>query len=32
MRIGDQTYGGLTPDRTRTIIRDLMEEVGGQKG
>jgi len=32
MRIGDQTYGGLTPDQTRKIIRDLMEEVGGQKG
>ena len=32
LRIGDQTYGGLTPDATRKIIRDLMEEVGGQKG
>jgi NADH-quinone oxidoreductase subunit E len=32
MRIGDQTYGGLTPDSTRKIIRDLMEEVGGEKG
>ena len=32
MRIGDQTYGGLTPDATRKIIRDLMEEVGGEKG
>lgn len=32
MRIGDQTYGGLTPDQTRKIIRDLMEEVGGTKG
>jgi hypothetical protein len=32
MRIGDQTYGGLTPDQTRKIIRDLMHEVGGTKG
>jgi NADH-quinone oxidoreductase subunit E len=32
MRIGDQTYGGLTPDRTRKIIRDLMDEVGAEKG
>ena len=32
MRIGDQTYGGLTPDSTRKIIRDLMAEVGGTKG
>ena len=24
MRIGEQTYGGLTPDKTRKIIRDLM--------
>ena len=32
MRIGEQTYGGITPDQTRKIIRDLMEEVGGQKG
>ncbi len=32
MRIGDQTYGNLTPDKTRKIIRDLMAEVGAQKG
>lgn len=32
MRIGDATYGGLTPDKTRKIIRDLMEEVGARKG
>src|SRR5665647_19467 len=32
MRIGENTYGGLTPDATRKIIRDLMEEVGGKKG
>jgi NADH-quinone oxidoreductase subunit E len=32
MRIGDQTYGGLTPDRTRKIIRDLMTKVGAEKG
>jgi NADH-quinone oxidoreductase subunit E len=32
MRIGDKTYGGLTPDKTRKIIRDLMLEVGAEKG
>jgi NADH-quinone oxidoreductase subunit E len=32
MRIGDQTYGNLTPDATRKIIRDLMTQVGAQKG
>jgi len=32
MRIGDNTYGGLTPDKTRKIIRDLMTEVGAVKG
>ena len=32
MRIGDKTYGGLTPDKTRTIIRDLMVEFGAEKG
>ena len=32
MVIGDQTYGNLTPDKTRKIIRDLMIEVGAQKG
>ena len=32
MRIDDETYGNLTPDQTRKIIRDLMEEVGGAKG
>jgi len=32
MRIGDSTYGGLTPDKTRKIIRDLMTEVGAEKG
>jgi len=32
MRIGEQTYGALTPDKTRKIIRDFMQEVGGEKG
>jgi NADH-quinone oxidoreductase subunit E len=32
MRIGDKTYGGLTPDKTRTIIRDFMTEIGAEKG
>ena len=32
MRIGDKTYGGLTPDKTRKIIRDLMTEIGAEKG
>ena len=32
MRIGDQTYGGLTPDKTRKIIRDFMHEIGAEKG
>jgi NADH-quinone oxidoreductase subunit E len=32
MRIGDKTYGALTPDTTRKIIRDLMLEVGAEKG
>jgi len=32
MRIGDKTYGGLTPDQTRKIIRDFMQEVGAEKG
>jgi hypothetical protein len=32
MRIGEATYGGLTPDKTRKIIRDLMAEAGAQKG
>lgn len=32
MRIGERTYGNLTPDRTRTIIRDLMQQVGATKG
>ena len=32
MRIGDKTYGGLTPDKTRKIIRDFMHEVGAEKG
>jgi NADH-quinone oxidoreductase subunit E len=32
MRIGEQTYGGLTLDKTRKIIRDFMQEVGAEKG
>lgn len=32
MRIGDQTYGGLTPDKTRQVIRDLMSGIGAEKG
>ena len=32
MRIGDKTYGGLTPDKTRKIIRDFMHEIGAEKG
>jgi len=32
MRIGDETYGNLTPDRTRKIIRDAMAKVGAVKG
>ncbi len=32
MRIGESTYGALTPDKTRKIIRDLMAEVGAEKG
>ena len=32
MRVGDQTYGNLTPDKTRKAIRDLMQQVGAQKG
>ena len=32
MRIGEQTYGGLTPDKTRKMIRDFMQEVGAEKG
>lgn len=32
MRIGDRTYGNLTPDATRRIIRDLMEKVGAKRG
>jgi len=32
MRIGDQTYGNLTPDKTRRIIRELMEKVGAKRG
>jgi NADH-quinone oxidoreductase subunit E len=32
MRIGEQTYGNLTPDRTRKIIRELMVEVGAAAG
>jgi NADH-quinone oxidoreductase subunit E len=31
MRIGDETYGNLTPDRTRKIIRDAMARVGAVK-
>jgi NADH-quinone oxidoreductase subunit E len=32
MRIGEETYGNLTPDSTRKIIRDLMQQVGAEKG
>jgi NADH:ubiquinone oxidoreductase subunit E len=32
MRIGDQTYGNLTPDKTRTAIRAHMSENGVEKG
>ncbi len=32
MRIGEETYGNLTPDRTRKIIRDTMARVGAVKG
>ena len=32
MRIGELTYGGLTPDKTRQIIRGLMQDVGAEKG
>lgn len=31
MRIGDRTFGGLTPDKTRLIIREIMGEVGAAK-
>ena len=32
MRIGDHSYGGLTADRTRTIIREFMRAAGAEKG
>ena len=32
MRIGEQTFGNLTPDLTRKAIRKHMDETGGQKG
>ena len=32
MRIGDATYGNLTPDRTRKIIRETMARVGAVRG
>ncbi len=32
MRIGEETYGNLTPDKTRAIIRELMARVGAQRG
>jgi len=32
MRIGDQTFGHLTPDKTRKAIRKLMDELGAKKG
>ena len=32
MRIGEATYGNLTPDKTRTIIRALMAEAGTARG
>ncbi len=32
MRVGEQTFGGLTPDRTRKIVRDLMGQAGAARG
>ncbi len=32
MRIDDQTYGNLTPDKTRKVIRELMTQYGARKG
>ena len=32
MRVGDLTYGGLTPDKTRQVIRGMLREVGAEKG
>jgi NADH-quinone oxidoreductase subunit E len=32
MRIGDQTFGNLSQDKTRKIIRRLMDETGAKKG
>ena len=32
MRIGEQTYGNLTPDLTRKAIRTHHERVRGQQG
>lgn len=32
MRIGERTFGNLTPDKTRKIIRDLMAELGARRG
>jgi (2Fe-2S) ferredoxin len=28
MRIDDDTYGNLTADQTRTVVRELMAELG----
>jgi len=32
MRVGEQTFGHLTPDKTRKVIRKLMSETGATKG
>jgi NADH:ubiquinone oxidoreductase subunit E len=32
MRIGDNTYGGLTPDKTRRIMRILKSDIGVEEG
>jgi NADH-quinone oxidoreductase subunit E len=32
MRIGENTYGGLTPDKTRRIMRILKSDIGVEEG
>ncbi len=32
MRVGERTFGGLTPDKTRQVIREIMREVGAGEG
>jgi len=32
MRIGEETFGNLTPDATRKAIRDMMTTLGAKKG